>query len=289
MTANKVNFDIIQHLEGFHTKGYVPPKGKTDKSGVTIGAGFDLGQHVEKDLINMGFDKDLIAKLKPYLDKKGQAARNALAAAPLTVTKPVASKITELVKKAKIQETADWFNKNNKIGKTFEELSPELQTTIASVKFQYGIKQTPNFNQQVLEGRWMDMLDNLAEFGDDFRTRRHKEFLVASNSAEVQEFLSAGAELPELKNTTPLFKNDKGIVESLIAKVSPPKVRQPTFAERISTFSEEAKGVLLSAIAKDPVNPEPELDTSNGYTASENFLIQKLKGLKKPSKASKNE
>ena len=45
-------------------------------SGVTIGVGFDLGQHNEQDLINMEFSKGLIDKLRPYLRKKGQEAKD---------------------------------------------------------------------------------------------------------------------------------------------------------------------------------------------------------------------
>ena len=46
------------------------------KSGVTIGVGFDLGQHNEQDLINMEFSKGLRDKLRPYLGKKGQEAKD---------------------------------------------------------------------------------------------------------------------------------------------------------------------------------------------------------------------
>ena len=46
------------------------------KSGVTIGVGFDLGQHNEQDLINMEFSKGMRDKLRPYLGKKGQEAKD---------------------------------------------------------------------------------------------------------------------------------------------------------------------------------------------------------------------
>ena len=59
--------------------GYVPTNSKTgeaiDNSGVTIGVGFDLGQHNVGDLKRMGFKDSLIEKFKPYLGKKGAEAQ----------------------------------------------------------------------------------------------------------------------------------------------------------------------------------------------------------------------
>jgi hypothetical protein len=46
---------------------------------VTIGRGFDIGQHDADDLEGMSIDTGLIARFTPYLKKTGQAARDALA------------------------------------------------------------------------------------------------------------------------------------------------------------------------------------------------------------------
>ena len=66
---------LLQRLEDNRFEGYVP----TSNSGVTIGRGFDIGQHDADDLERMSIDTALIAKLTPYLKKTGQAARDALA------------------------------------------------------------------------------------------------------------------------------------------------------------------------------------------------------------------
>ena len=66
---------LLQRLEDNKFEGYVP----TNNSGVTIGRGFDIGQHNSKDLARMGIDDRLFAKIAPYLGKTGQAARDALA------------------------------------------------------------------------------------------------------------------------------------------------------------------------------------------------------------------
>tara|TARA_S200002703_G_scaffold365_1_gene654 strand:- start:980 stop:4375 length:3396 start_codon:yes stop_codon:yes gene_type:complete len=66
---------LLQRLEDNRFEGYVP----TNNSGVTIGRGFDIGQHDSDDLERMSVDTGLIARLTPYLKKTGQAARDALA------------------------------------------------------------------------------------------------------------------------------------------------------------------------------------------------------------------
>ena len=62
---------ILETLEGTVTDkdmfvGHVPPVGK---SGITIGFGFDLGQHNKQDLLKYNFPQSLIKALEPYLEK----------------------------------------------------------------------------------------------------------------------------------------------------------------------------------------------------------------------------
>ena len=76
--------DLLEVLEDNKTSGYVP-EGRS-KSGVTIGIGFDIGQHSVADLERMGLSSDIIAKFTPYVNKTGQAAKNALTKDPLSLT-----------------------------------------------------------------------------------------------------------------------------------------------------------------------------------------------------------
>ena len=81
--------ELLQIVEDNKFKGYVP----TNNSGVTIGRGFDVGQHSVTDLERMGLDSDVISLLTPYVGKfdknkkfvakTGQAAKDALARDPL--------------------------------------------------------------------------------------------------------------------------------------------------------------------------------------------------------------
>ncbi len=70
--------------EGSEKKLYVPKDSK--QSGATGATGFDIGQINEAGLKKLGFPKELNDKLKPYLGLKGDAAREALAEKPLTLT-----------------------------------------------------------------------------------------------------------------------------------------------------------------------------------------------------------
>tara|TARA_R100001079_G_C4416460_1_gene137833 strand:+ start:120 stop:974 length:855 start_codon:yes stop_codon:yes gene_type:complete len=62
---------ILETLEGTVKDkdvfvGHVPQVGK---SGITIGFGFDLGQHNKQDLLKYNFPQSLIKALEPYLEK----------------------------------------------------------------------------------------------------------------------------------------------------------------------------------------------------------------------------
>src|SRR5215510_13912332 len=88
-----IDYNFLSAREGgCITTGYVPnPTGS--KSGVTLATGFDLGARTEADLTRLGLSSSLVAKLKPYLGKKGSDAVDALKNAPLSVTLPEARQI----------------------------------------------------------------------------------------------------------------------------------------------------------------------------------------------------
>ena len=80
----------LQVAEDNRKTGYVP----TNASGVTIGRGFDIGQHSITDLEKMGLNTTMLSKLTPYVGnykegkfvpKTGATARAALKKDPLTI------------------------------------------------------------------------------------------------------------------------------------------------------------------------------------------------------------
>lgn len=93
--------DLLEVLEDNKTSGYVP-EGRS-KSGVTIGIGFDIGQHSVTDLERMGFSSDIIAKFTPYVNKTGQAAKNALTKDPLSLTNKEVEDVNTIVLRKKYE------------------------------------------------------------------------------------------------------------------------------------------------------------------------------------------
>ena len=114
--------DLLQILEDNKFEGYVPTGDSKNNSGVTIGRGFDLGQHKPGDLERMGLDNDLIARFTPYLNKKGKAARDALAyeksqGRPLKFTEKEEGVLEDLnltVQRAKYDDFVNVMGKLNK-------------------------------------------------------------------------------------------------------------------------------------------------------------------------------
>ena len=162
--------------------GYVP----SDSSGVTIGVGFDLGQHNEGDLKRMGFNKKLIAKLKPYLGLKGDAARKVAGNLNVSgqdyldvILKPIHHKIDRIAKKY-----------DEKAGKdAFQNLEPELQRTIFGVTYQMGTGGflKSDFWKQATSKDWTGMLQNLQSNGwGETQARRTKELDILLKSGAVQ-------------------------------------------------------------------------------------------------------
>lgn len=170
-----IDYDFIGDLEGSTNTGYVPDP-ETSNSGVTVAVGFDLGARSEQDLNDLGLSSDLVDKLKPYLGLKKQAAVDALAASPLTITDDEADEIEEAVRESETDRIVNAYNASTSTV-DFEDLPSEAQTVIASVGYQYGdlATRTPNFWTQATSQDWQGMYDNLLDFGDDYPTRRGKE------------------------------------------------------------------------------------------------------------------
>ena len=172
---SNIDFNFIKELEGFELKGYVPEDkdGVLGKSGVTIASGFDVGQRNEQDLV--GLPEDIQIALKPYLGLKKEAAVKKLEKDPLTLTNDQAQIVNEFAKKTTMNKLKKQWKE--KTGTDFELLPKNKATPIASVAFQYGNLETktPNFWEQVTTNSWDDAKKNLADFGDDYKTRRKEE------------------------------------------------------------------------------------------------------------------
>lgn len=142
---------FLTRMEERHCVAYIPCRRKNfdghgnaadcgepvGQSGVTIGAGLDLGQQSEADLRRMGLERELIDLFRPYLGKKRVSAIQALAAAPLTITETQCDAVNRAVHGDYIRRAADLYDRNTK-GLPFAELPQEAQAVIVSLFYQLG-------------------------------------------------------------------------------------------------------------------------------------------------------
>lgn len=170
-----INFEFIQELEGNASKGYVPDP-EHSRSGVTIGAGFDLGARSKTELYQ-AFSTALADKLAPYATLTMNHAVNALKQKPLTLSLTEVAAVNRYAKQQAVDRLQEQWNNDPETKENFAALPSVCQTVIASVAFQYGClsQRTPNFWRQVTTGDWHGALANLRDFGDRYPTRRNKE------------------------------------------------------------------------------------------------------------------
>ena len=176
---SQINWNFIEKLEGNLNYGHQP----SENSGVTIGSGFDLKGKTESDLKDMNFDPDLIDIFKPYLGLTGDEAAAAIKNNNLVLNPEQTSKVNRLSKKY----YTDWIvDQYESTGKKFNKLSPEQQTVIMSVGYQYGnLKtRTPKFWKGVINDDWDSVVNELRDFKDDYGTRRNTEADLLSISLE---------------------------------------------------------------------------------------------------------
>lgn len=167
---SNVNFDFIKEREGFELQGYVPDV-ENSKSGVTIASGFDLGSKNKNDLI--GLPVEIVEILEPYLGLRGKDADKI--SKKLEITEEQANIINEFAKRKSLTKLKkDW---KEATGESFDNLSEEQATVVASVAFQYGDleTQTPNFWKYVTSNEWKNAYRELMNFGDRYSPRRKEE------------------------------------------------------------------------------------------------------------------
>ena len=182
---NFSNIDIarIKTAEGGTRRNGHVPHDDTGKSGVTIAAGFDIGQYSLAELRNFGFSKELTTKLSPYANLKGQNARDAVAKTPLAITREEASQIDNIVLNSKLNAAAKAFD--DKVGNTgeFSKLPWHAQSVIADLWYNMGDlrKAAPRLWEHFTSGDWEAAYRNLRSFshhpGLAARARRDAELI----------------------------------------------------------------------------------------------------------------
>ena len=165
-----IDWNFIASLEGFSARGYVPEPEKS-QSGVTIGGGVDLGQLNEARLKSLNLPETTYVKLAPYLGFKGEPALRLLTQKPLVLTREEALDVTRGLEE-EFEEALRFM-----YGDTWDQLSGEMQTIVASVAFQYGHlpSRTPRFFAATKANDVLATIAELKHFRDAYGTRRHRE------------------------------------------------------------------------------------------------------------------
>jgi GH24 family phage-related lysozyme (muramidase) len=203
--GSQIDWDFIHEQEGnSKTEAYVPvctPKsvvnklnklcfGKEEgsvigKSGVTIGAGFDLGQRNAYDLKQLNLPSHLNDVVKPFLELKKDDAVKALEeyekknGNKLMITTKDANTINQAVKGKTLNVLAKNFNNESNV--KFENLPANAQTALASFAFQYGEnmnKHGSDFVKKVWSGyikQDYKGLILLLDSAKDYKQRRKNE------------------------------------------------------------------------------------------------------------------
>ena len=163
-----IDWTFIEQLEGFMTIGYVPldDAGKPlGKSGVTVGAGVDLGQWSEAQLRQRRVPDAIIEQVRPYLGVRGNEAVEILRHKPLNMSREDASTLTECIRSDILDDLVRRYDAAS--DRPFRYLDQQAQTVIASIAFQFGTdlaKATPRFWRQVTTRDWKAAHANLLNF-----------------------------------------------------------------------------------------------------------------------------
>ena len=173
-------------------KGYAPKPapGGTDHSGVTLAAGYDLGQHTVADLRRLNLPEDLITRLSPYVGLKGQAARDALAKQPLSVSRAEADQIDHGAFNSYFNAAGNAFDDEAGEG-AFAKLPWQAQTVIGDLWYNQGDLRVkaPQFWKQVTTGDWQGAYQNMQDY-------THKDSRLAdrarTNSLLVKDAMDRG-------------------------------------------------------------------------------------------------
>ena len=149
---------ILKSFEDTELGGYVPTEG----SGVTIATGFDIGQHSEAEIKNLGLSPALIAKLSPYTNNKNKTnAKN------LQVTAEEAEAIDQAVLKSKLAGFERDFRAKH--GGRIDTLDENTQLALASSYFNLGQKMfksgpNPGMNKALALGDKNAILQQISNY-----------------------------------------------------------------------------------------------------------------------------
>ncbi|MGF6128944.1 hypothetical protein BK666_29955 [Pseudomonas frederiksbergensis] len=164
---------------GMQTTAYVPMDHgvPADQSGVTLGAGVDLGGKTAASLLNDGVSQSLVSILSEYTGLRGQQALSKLQQKPLNISEVQAKELTYIYFGVISSAVETRFNNAVGAGK-FRNVPFNTRTAIIDLSFQYGDNleaRAPKTWGMIVSGDWSGLIQELNNFGDAYPTRRKAE------------------------------------------------------------------------------------------------------------------
>ncbi|WP_333681735.1 pesticin C-terminus-like muramidase [Dyella sp.] len=190
--VNRTDADYIYGNEGgVQTLGYTLPVDQFPNSGVTIGAGVDLGQQSAAGLQALGVAQSIIDVPNPYFGLKGQDALNAMNehGKPSLSSDDAAALSAALMNHtwAVVQAAYD----ATPLDVSFDQLPAEAQTVIVDVAYPNGpyfANSAPKFWGEIMNGKWSDAANELQHWYADGHTDPRYE----RDAAKLNDAISQG-------------------------------------------------------------------------------------------------
>jgi len=136
MSQPSIAWPFIYAQEGgLRTHAYVPPD-TAQNSGVTLAAGIDLGQVKPGDAMLSALPADLLARISPYIGKRGRSAVLLLQAKPLVLSNAEADFLMAEKKAQFVASVSEHFDAGAR--QTYSAVPEGPATALMSVAWQYG-------------------------------------------------------------------------------------------------------------------------------------------------------
>ena len=186
--------EFITCHEGLSVCGYVPidPKNGTvtGNSGVTIGAGVDLGSKSRSYRgFNSSLASSLVDKLEPYFGLLKDFAACAAIEEPLLLSTNETTQLTNVMKEYIVESVEKRYNEDKERNALeFSSLPRGIRTAIVSVRFQFGFpKAYPKFWNFVKKNDWKKAIKELRNFYNDTAKQQKGDLKRRNNEADIIE------------------------------------------------------------------------------------------------------
>lgn len=210
-TESQLLKNILLALEGNEYNFYVPEKdGKAiDKSGITIGKGFDLGAQDEARLKKMGIPESIVNKIASsgYLGLKGEDAVNALNKGTLKLSAEEVDEINSLTIPFYKNEFEAALKKQTGLDAQ-KDLTLNQRIALTSAYFNLGnglfykdveteegtIKKPTNLRKQLTDKDWTAVTNNIATWSSKapvgLQARRIAEASLFAGDVSPEDFVT---------------------------------------------------------------------------------------------------